>query len=128
MRDRRAVVLVEQPVIAAAPEPEPEALPDARRKAGTQICRETKGSRLTLAQPAAKRGTQAGRQGRFVNAPAGRSRRQPRSLLDHLIELRRRLLYCVAALVVSFFVAFYFAEHIFGFPASIRWRRRGRAR
>jgi sec-independent protein translocase protein TatC len=36
-------------------------------------------------------------------------------LLDHLIELRRRLLYCVAALVVSFFVAFYFAEQIFAF-------------
>lgn len=36
-------------------------------------------------------------------------------LLDHLIELRRRMLYCVAALLVTFFVAFYFAEQIFGF-------------
>lgn len=35
-------------------------------------------------------------------------------LLDHLIELRRRLLYCLAALVVAFFVCFYFAEPIFG--------------
>jgi len=36
-------------------------------------------------------------------------------LLDHLIELRRRLLYCIAALVVTFAVAMYFAENIFGF-------------
>jgi sec-independent protein translocase protein TatC len=36
-------------------------------------------------------------------------------LLDHLIELRRRLLYCIAALVVTFAVAMYFAEDIFGF-------------
>ncbi|MBX3594313.1 twin-arginine translocase subunit TatC [Sphingomonas sp.] len=36
-------------------------------------------------------------------------------LLEHLIELRRRLLYCVATLVVTFAVAFYFAKPIFGF-------------
>ena len=36
-------------------------------------------------------------------------------LLDHLIELRRRLLYCMAAVVLAFFVCFYFAEPIFGF-------------
>jgi len=36
-------------------------------------------------------------------------------LLDHLIELRRRLLYCIAALVVTFGVAMYFAEDIFAF-------------
>ncbi len=36
-------------------------------------------------------------------------------LLDHLIELRRRLLYCIAALVVTFGVCFYFSEAIFGF-------------
>lgn len=35
-------------------------------------------------------------------------------LLDHLIELRRRLLYCMAAVVVAFVVCFYFAEPIFG--------------
>lgn len=34
-------------------------------------------------------------------------------LLDHLIELRRRLLYCLAAIVAAFFVCFYFAEPIF---------------
>ncbi|HVJ02922.1 MAG TPA: twin-arginine translocase subunit TatC [Sphingomonas sp.] len=36
-------------------------------------------------------------------------------LLEHLIELRRRLLYCIVALVVTFLVSFYFAGPIFGF-------------
>jgi sec-independent protein translocase protein TatC len=36
-------------------------------------------------------------------------------LLDHLIELRRRLLYCLAALAVAFLVAMYFSEQIFAF-------------
>jgi len=34
-------------------------------------------------------------------------------LLDHLIELRRRLLWCVATLVVCFFVCLAFAKQIF---------------
>jgi sec-independent protein translocase protein TatC len=36
-------------------------------------------------------------------------------LLDHLIELRRRLLYCIAAIALAFFVCWYFAENIFAF-------------
>jgi len=36
-------------------------------------------------------------------------------LLEHLIELRRRLLWCVLALIVSFAGCFYFAETIFAF-------------
>ena len=36
-------------------------------------------------------------------------------LLDHLIELRRRLLYCIAAIAIAFAVAMYFAEDIFAF-------------
>jgi sec-independent protein translocase protein TatC len=36
-------------------------------------------------------------------------------LLDHLLELRRRLLYCIAAVVLAFAVAWYFAEDIFAF-------------
>lgn len=36
-------------------------------------------------------------------------------LLDHLIELRRRLIYCVVAFVVLFFACFYVAEPIFNF-------------
>ncbi len=36
-------------------------------------------------------------------------------LLDHLIELRRRLLYCALALVLCFAVSFYFARPIFAF-------------
>ncbi len=34
-------------------------------------------------------------------------------LLDHLIELRTRLLWCVAALAIAFFVCLYFAKPIF---------------
>lgn len=36
-------------------------------------------------------------------------------LLDHLIELRARLVRCVMALAVAFAVCFYFADDIFGF-------------
>ena len=36
-------------------------------------------------------------------------------LLDHLLELRRRLLYCIVAIVLAFAVAWYFAEDIFAF-------------
>ncbi|HEU4961717.1 MAG TPA: twin-arginine translocase subunit TatC [Sphingomonas sp.] len=36
-------------------------------------------------------------------------------LLDHLIELRRRLLYCIVAVIATFLVCFYFSEDIFGF-------------
>lgn len=36
-------------------------------------------------------------------------------LLDHLIELRRRLLFCILALVLAFGVSYFFAEHIFAF-------------
>jgi sec-independent protein translocase protein TatC len=39
-------------------------------------------------------------------------------LLDHLVELRRRLLYSVLALVIAFFFCFYFAQHIFNFLAQ----------
>lgn len=36
-------------------------------------------------------------------------------LLDHLIELRQRLVRCVIALLLSFGICFYFSEHIFSF-------------
>jgi sec-independent protein translocase protein TatC len=39
-------------------------------------------------------------------------------LLDHLIELRQRLLYCVIALLTVFVVCFYFAEPIFQYLAQ----------
>ena len=39
-------------------------------------------------------------------------------LLEHLIELRKRLLYCVVALVVTFAGSFYFAPQIFSFLAA----------
>ncbi len=36
-------------------------------------------------------------------------------LLEHLIELRRRLLYCVVTLLVTFFASFYFSSQVFAF-------------
>ena len=36
-------------------------------------------------------------------------------LLDHLIELRRRLLYCIVAIALTFGLAWYFSDQIFGF-------------
>ena len=36
-------------------------------------------------------------------------------LLDHLIELRTRLLRCVVALAIGFGISFYFADPILGF-------------
>ena len=36
-------------------------------------------------------------------------------LLDHLIELRRRLLFCFLAIAIAFGVSYYFAEYIFAF-------------
>lgn len=38
-------------------------------------------------------------------------------LLEHLVELRRRLLYSVVAFFVAFLVCFYFAQHMFNFLA-----------
>jgi sec-independent protein translocase protein TatC len=39
-------------------------------------------------------------------------------LLDHLVELRRRLLYCIVAIAIGFGVSMYFSEAIFGFLAK----------
>lgn len=36
-------------------------------------------------------------------------------LLDHLVELRRRLVRCVATLLIAFAICFYFADEILGF-------------
>lgn len=39
-------------------------------------------------------------------------------LLDHLVELRKRLIWSFAALFAAFAVCFYFADHIFAFLAQ----------
>ena len=39
-------------------------------------------------------------------------------LLDHLVELRKRLLWCVVALIAVFSVCMYFAADIFNFLAA----------
>jgi sec-independent protein translocase protein TatC len=36
-------------------------------------------------------------------------------LLEHLLELRKRLLYCVVAFLVAFFACYFVAEYIYGF-------------
>jgi sec-independent protein translocase protein TatC len=49
-----------------------------------------------------------------VNAPVDELEDSRAPLLDHLIELRRRLLLSLLALVVAFCICLYFAEPIFG--------------
>ncbi|HYM01926.1 MAG TPA: twin-arginine translocase subunit TatC, partial [Stellaceae bacterium] len=39
-------------------------------------------------------------------------------LLDHLIELRRRLLYSIIALIVAFAPCYYFAQPMYNFLAA----------
>jgi sec-independent protein translocase protein TatC len=39
-------------------------------------------------------------------------------LMDHLVELRRRLIWCIVAFVLCFFVAYYFAQDIFLYLAE----------
>lgn len=39
-------------------------------------------------------------------------------LLDHLVELRSRLLYAAVGFILAFFVSFYFAQNIFDFLAA----------
>ncbi len=49
-----------------------------------------------------------------VDADAAALEASRAPLLDHLIELRRRLLWSLAALVVCFFVCYYYAAQIYG--------------
>ena len=39
-------------------------------------------------------------------------------LMDHLVELRRRLIWCIIAFVICFFISYYFAKDIFLFLAD----------
>ncbi len=39
-------------------------------------------------------------------------------LTEHLVELRRRLIYCLLAIAVLFFICYYFAPQIYGFLAQ----------
>lgn len=53
---------------------------------------------------------------------------KPMPLIDHLIELRNRLMYAVGALLIAFFVCYYFAEDIYQFlvqPLSDAMAERG---
>src|SRR5260221_14475385 len=63
---------------------------------------------------AAVRRTPTGRFAAAREAPAAMKdiddAKQP--LLDHLIELRRRLLWCLATLIIAFFICFHFAHEI----------------
>ncbi|MBS0561710.1 MAG: twin-arginine translocase subunit TatC, partial [Proteobacteria bacterium] len=43
---------------------------------------------------------------------------KPMPLLDHLIELRRRLLWSLAAFLVAFLVCYHFSSEIYGFLAK----------
>ncbi len=46
-------------------------------------------------------------------------------LLEHLAELRSRLLYSLVAFLIAFFICFYFSEHLFNFlvaPLADMWK------
>ncbi len=43
-------------------------------------------------------------------------------LLEHLVELRRRLIYCFIALIVAFFICFAFAQSLYDFLAEPLYR------
>ena len=43
---------------------------------------------------------------------------KPMPLLDHLIELRRRLIWAAAAFMIAFFVSYYFSKQIYSFLAQ----------
>ncbi len=43
---------------------------------------------------------------------------KPMPLLDHLIELRRRLIWSMAAFLIAFFVCYYFSKNIYTFLAQ----------
>jgi len=49
---------------------------------------------------------------------AGAEEDKKMPLLEHLVELRRRLLYSVVAFIIAFIVCFYFAQHMFNFLAA----------
>ncbi len=54
-----------------------------------------------------------------ANLPVKRPEDDPDShtmpLMDHLTELRRRLLWAVVALLIAFFGSYHYADHIYGF-------------
>ena len=49
---------------------------------------------------------------------AGAEEDKKMPLLEHLVELRRRLLYSSVAFILAFLVCFYFAQHMFNFLAA----------
>jgi sec-independent protein translocase protein TatC len=49
---------------------------------------------------------------------AGAEEEKKMPLLEHLVELRRRLLYSVAGFVIAFIACFYFAQDMFNFLAA----------
>lgn len=49
---------------------------------------------------------------------AGAEEEKKMPLLEHLVELRRRLLYSIAGFIIAFIVCFYFAQDMFNFLAT----------
>jgi sec-independent protein translocase protein TatC len=43
---------------------------------------------------------------------------KPMPLLDHLIELRRRLIWAMAAFLICFFISYYFSKQVYSFLAQ----------
>ena len=46
------------------------------------------------------------------------SKLEEMSLIDHITELRKRLLWCILYIIIVFLICFVFAEHLFAFLAN----------
>jgi sec-independent protein translocase protein TatC len=45
------------------------------------------------------------------------SKKQPKeqTLIEHLVELKKRVIYCLLAILIGFAISYYFADHIYSF-------------
>src|SRR3569623_3211208 len=85
-----------------------------RGATGTRCSHRGCAEKAACAQGAGEEGARGRHRNAVVNAPVDELEDSRAPLLDHLIELRRRLLFSLLALVAALCVCLYFDEPIFG--------------